>query len=228
MPDIFVDPDFNEPAPQVTIPVEKPKEPKAKKDKPSPSGNRLRALQAYCERPEGIYFKHLGPNEEILLFLRAHPITNVSWIIITLLLTIIPVPLLPLLDSIFPSFFSLPVEYKIISVAFYMLIIFSYTLVNFLQWFYNIGIVATQNIIDIDYTQIVQVHVSATVIEKIEDVSYKQSGFIQTLFNYGDVHVQTAGTTENVEFFGVPDPDKVTIFIQGLLGRLNNSLEEDV
>lgn len=223
MPDIFVDPDFKEPTPP---PEHKSSQTRAavhkKENSPKPQNrkNLLKAFQSYCENPKGIIFKPLGPNEEILLFLRAHPIINIPWITIAFLLAVVPIPLIPLLDSIFPSFLTLPVEYKIVSIALYFLIILGYILINFLRWFYNIGIVTNENIVDLDYTQVVQVHLSATVIEKVEDVSYKQSGFIQTLFNYGNIDVQTAGTTSNIEFFNVPEPDRVVMFIQKQIGHL--------
>ena len=53
-------------------------------------------------------------------------------------------------------------------------------------------------------------------MEKIEDVTYKQSGFIRSLFNYGDVHVQTAGEEENIEYDRVPRPAKVAEIINDI------------
>lgn len=224
MPDIFVDSDLvetpvvKEEAQQEDT-VDRDQSPKI--DKPQAvkktGKNRLSAFQTYCEYPSGIRVDQLEQGEEILLFLRSHHVTNIPWIVTTFLLLLVPVALFPLLDAIFPSFLTISINFKIALVLFFYLITFGYALISFLQWFYNIGIIASSNILDIDYSQVVQVHVSATKVEKIEDVSFKQTGFIQTLFNYGDLDIQTAGSHPNFELRNIPNPDKAALMIQRLI-----------
>jgi hypothetical protein len=48
--------------------------------------------------------------------------------------------------------------------------------------------------------------VSELHIANIEDVTSDISGILGTVFNYGDVFVQTAGNTERFEFSDVPNP----------------------
>lgn len=102
--------------------------------------------------------------------------------------------------------------------VFYYLIVFSYILINFLTWFYNIFIVTADRIIDIRYSDIVIHNVSETNLHHIEDVRYSQSGVIPTLFNYGNLYAQTAGTTENFEARSIPKPKEATDVIASLIG----------
>ncbi|MFK7805594.1 MAG: hypothetical protein AB8G95_28450 [Anaerolineae bacterium] len=51
-------------------------------------------------------------------------------------------------------------------------------------------------------------------LNRIENVRTEKDGFLPTLFNYGAVHVETAGAENNIVFENVKDPDAVqaTIF----------------
>jgi hypothetical protein len=55
------------------------------------------------------------------------------------------------------------------------------------------------------------------VINKIEDVTSKSGGFFSSVFDYGNVFVQTAGTEANVEFMNIPKPSEVVKIINSLL-----------
>jgi hypothetical protein len=49
-------------------------------------------------------------------------------------------------------------------------------------------------------------------------------GAIRTIFNYGDVLVQTAGEVPNFDFLAVPNPDKVVKVLQEL--RIEEEIEK--
>lgn len=185
-------------------------------------GHKLGLLHSFCEYPSGVSFEHQEPDEEIILFVRRHLITNVPWVIITFLLLLLPLVVLPFLSlfSVFPIELSGAV--LTIVLLFYYIMVFGYALINFLHWFYNIGIVTAKNVIDIDYSDIVNVHVSATKASQVEDVSYKQGGFFKSFFNYGDVYIQTAGTDANFEYLRIPNPGKAVDIIHDLIGRKHN------
>ena len=59
--------------------------------------------------------------------------------------------------------------------------------------------------------------VSETQFNKVEDVTSKSSGYIASLFNYGDIYIQTAGTNANLELVKVPKPVEVEDIINNLM-----------
>ncbi|MBI1982277.1 MAG: hypothetical protein HYY87_02300 [Candidatus Levybacteria bacterium] len=181
----------------------------------------IHALSSFCQNPLGFSFQNQEKDEKILLFLRRHLLTNLSWLIPSLLLLLLP-PLLglftPSLGNLFPPLL-LPQNYLTVLLLFYYLFVFNYMFISFISWFYNIGIITQKRVIDIDYSDIVHRYISYTKLNLIEDVTYRQTGFIRSLFNYGDVFVQTAGTHPNFEFLSVPQPAKATHVIQELIGR---------
>lgn len=181
------------------------------KTKP-PEGKSGHLLSSYCLRPKKMRFETQGDNEEIILLLRAHPATTIGWIFTGLLLIIIPFFLFPYL--ILNNF--LPVNYAGFMpavVLVWYLFTFSYLLVSFLLWYFTVSIVTNERIIDIDFINILHREFSATTLSKVEDVTMRMGGFISTLFNYGDVFIQTAGTDANFEFLAAPYPEKVVRII---------------
>jgi hypothetical protein len=64
----------------------------------------------------------------------------------------------------------------------------------FHNYYLSLQIVTSERIIDIDQKGLFLREVNELPIDNIEDVTYKQNGFWGTIFNYGDVIVQTAGS----------------------------------
>ena len=92
----------------------------------------------------------------------------------------------------------------------------AYILESFLTWFFNVYIVTDERIIDIDFYNLIYKEVSDANIDKIQDVTYKMGGVIRTLFNYGDVLIQTASEVPNFDFLAVPKPDMIARVLQDL------------
>ncbi|MBI4096782.1 MAG: hypothetical protein HY425_03650 [Candidatus Levybacteria bacterium] len=181
----------------------------------------VKTFSAFCKNPKGVTFQTQKPDEKIILLLRAHFITNIAWIIVSLVLIILPVIILFFLPRLGVNFLSSSqaIRFTGIYVLFYSLIVFSYILINFLHWFYNVFLVTTQRVVDIDYSDIVVHNIAVTNLEHIEDVNYTQSGFIPTIFNYGSLFVQTAGNERNFEALSIPRPREATHIIGDLIGK---------
>lgn len=177
----------------------------------------LAFFTTYAELPKGINFENQEEEETILVFLRRHPITNLPWIIISLILFILPI----FLPFFLPSFLeaisfidiTIPQSFIAISLAFYYVLILGFALLSFVSWFYNISIVTDNEVVDIDYSHVTYKNIATTNLREIQDVEYIQKGFLQTFFNYGDVFVQTAGAHPNVEFLRIPNPARVNDII---------------
>lgn len=181
----------------------------------------MSTFSSFCQNPKGVRFQTQKEKEIIILFLRSHLITNISWLIFTVILIIIPLIIilsLPILQIDFLSS-AAAARFTTIYVLFYYLIVFSYVFISFLHWFYNVFIVSSERIVDIDYSDIVIHNIAVTNLNHVEDVNYTQSGFIPSFFNYGDLHVQTAGNEKNFEALSVPKPREATHIIGDLIGK---------
>jgi hypothetical protein len=185
--------------------------PKTTKAIQTQKNSALHFYSSFCPNPDGISFAEQEESEEILLLLRRHFVTNIPWLAAAFLLSLLPL-LFPFFITFFP--FPLPSGYTVsLYIAFYYLLIFGFLIINFTLWYFQAGLITNMRVIDVDLSGILYRQISEAKNSNIEDVTYNQIGFIRSLFNYGNVLVQTAGAEENIEYDRVPRPSKVADII---------------
>lgn len=155
-------------------------------------------------------FESQTDQERLILLLRAHFITNVPWVIITVLLSLLPIVLgsIGILNGLAADL-KIPARSIDGFVLIWYLIVFAFAFQSFLTWYFNIYILTDRRIIDFDFFQLLYKKISSAEVDKIEDVTTSMGGVAQVLFNYGDIHIQTAGTVTNFEFLKVANPAAV-------------------
>jgi hypothetical protein len=198
------------------------KQPLHKKQAEQPKGNTVISSQAlpffaaYSHMPQGIELQNQDQDEQIVLFLRKHFTKNLSWISLSIVLLLLPIIFLLPLGLLTMLRLFIPLNFILVFVSFYYLIVLGFIYVNFVTWFYNVGVITTKQLIDVDFTDIMYRDVAKARINEVIDVEFKQGGFSDSFFDFGDVFVQTQGSKPNFEFISVPHPDKVTDIIIGL------------
>lgn len=197
-----------------------PRQNETKKNKYQTGEPHMNPLSSFCQDPIDVHFQTQKTHETIILLLRSHFITNLSWILITIALTLLPLTILTLLSNFGFNFLSASPanRFTIVFILFYYLLVFSYVFVSFLHWFYNVFLVTSERVVDIDYSDVVVHNIAVASLSHVQDVNYTQSGFISTFFNYGDLFVQTAGNERNFEAFSIPKPREATHIIGDLTG----------
>lgn len=166
--------------------------------------------------PEGVTFQNQEADEEVILLIRRDFITNVPWITSIILLAFVP-PLLFILGPIFFSNIHITQPFMGLSVTFYYLILFGFTILNFAIWYFNVGLVTNKRVIDMDIENILVKETSEARLTAISDVTYTQVGGIQGLFDYGDVRVLTETYEQNLEFDRAPNPNMIRKIIGELI-----------
>lgn len=148
--------------------------------------------------------------EEIIKLIRRHPLTNLPWFLAFSFLLLLPFTLFSF-RNFFQNFpFSLPSNLLLFLLASYLLLLAGYFLINLTSWFYNVGIITSERIVDIDFSAGSFRNVASAPIRAIQDVHYTMQGFFQSLFNFGDLFVQTESRQPNLEFFSIPHPDQIS------------------
>lgn len=201
MPDIFVgSTEKNKPAPSKKIETRKIilKHP-------------LGFFSAFALNPHQLRYEAQEADEKIVLFLRRHFFTNVSWLLVSFCLVLVP-----LFAFSFSSFNFIPLGFRFMGLIGWYLLTFAFAFERFLSWFFNVNIVTNQRIIDVNFPNILYKDISETKLENVQDISSKTGGFIRSFLNYGDVLIQTAGALPELNFEAVPRPDKVTEVINDL------------
>jgi hypothetical protein len=175
-------------------------------------------FSSFCQNPKGLSFRNQEKDETILLFLRKAFITNFKWITFSLALLFLPVFIVPFVNLSKPIF-SFPIMYIIYFAALYYVLVFSYIYVNFITWYFNIGLITNIRVLDIDFSGLIYKNIAATKISLVQDVSFEQTGVGRIFFDFGDLFVQTAGTLDNFDFNAVPHPENAVQIIEDLIGK---------
>ncbi len=174
---------------------------------------------SYIENPTNYWFEGQDEDERILLLLRAHPITNLPWIISAIFIFFIPhlvtavAPLLGYDLTIFPETFLL--AFLMIDYLLILAVVFE----GFLHWYFNATIVSNKQIVDINFESLLYKNVDLAPLDKIEETDSKVGGLLGTFLNFGDVSVQTAGARVAIVMYKIPNPAKVADMLLDLARR---------
>ena len=169
-------------------------------------------FSAFAIVPRDVSFENQESEEKIILLLRAHPITNLGWLLFVLILFFAPIIVRPWRYIDF-----LPARFEFIVFILWYFLICAYFFEQFLNWYFNVYLVTDERVVDIDFHNILYKQVSECKIDKIQDVTYSQTGVLRSLFNFGDVMIQTAAEVTEFVYNNVPRPQMVTRIIGDLI-----------
>ena len=164
-------------------------------------------LSAFIKNPQS--FRYLGQDEDedILLVLRAHVITNLSWISPAVLLFAFPFILPKILAFYKLDFSFVPSSFVLVFLMINYLLVLVMVFEGFLGWYFNVNILTNKKIVDVDFGSVMTKTIDLALLRDVQESNAHLKGIIGMIFNYGDVFVQTAASNETIDFKNVPHPD---------------------
>lgn len=169
-------------------------------------------ITAFVPKPFKTYFASQAREEEVILLLRKHPITQIKWMVTAIVLAV-----LPLFLANFQLFSFFPSNYLFAAHVGWYLLLLGFSIESFLSWYFNVYIITDERIIDVDFLSLIYRNISSAKIDNVEDVAAETSGALRSVFNFGTVRIQTAAERTEFEFEDVPQPNKVIALINDLL-----------
>ncbi len=162
---------------------------------------------------EAIRFPGQQNDERVLLFLRRHWVSFVLSLLVVVMMVLLPIVMLVFFDLLdfdlqsllTTAFQGVESEYpeirakqfSVFLFSAYYFFVLSYFLILWLDYYFDITIVTNERIIDIQQTGLFNRSVSELYLTQVQDVSGKQIGIAQSIFGYGNVIIQTAGSKTN-------------------------------
>lgn len=177
--------------------------------------NPFKSLEA---KPKNAHYDGEDSDEEILYILRKSFITNYKWIFMTVLFVFLPLAVnatLFLINKGSANF--IPVNLALVANIFWYLFVFGFAFANYVNWFFNVYIITNKKLVDMDFVGLLYKNISETPLANVEDVTSNISGVFGTVFNIGDVRIQTAAEEKEFDFELVGNPSKVRDIISDLL-----------
>ena len=162
-------------------------------------------------------------NETIQLVVREHWVNLALKLLVWLVLVLALVLFNKFATTFIPVIFE--GEFGIVTAVFVSVYSMFLILSLFILWviyYLNIQIITNLRVVDIDQIGLFSHTVSELHIDKIEDVTSETNGILGTMFGYGNVFVQTAGTKERFVFENVPNPGQIEKIILDLYEKNSN------
>lgn len=150
------------------------------------------------------YFtENLKENEELIDILHHHVVTFFLALVKILILFIIPF-----------FFITFILNSKILTLFFlaYLALVLIFAVYEWIIWYFDVYIISDTRIIQIEQKGVFHRTVSEAPLERVQDVTFDVKGIFPTLFNYGDVKVQTASEI-SLELRKIAGPEDIKTLI---------------
>ena len=155
-------------------------------------------------------FPNQRNDEKVFVFSRRHFIDYLFFAIILSVLAIIPIVVLPLILTGTFNFSILNDVYSkdiiILVAASYYLILDVVFLTSWVIHYYDAIIITDERIVEITQAGLFSRKINELEYGQIEDVVCKITGFLSTIFEVGDIEIQTAGPEKNFVMRRVSQP----------------------
>lgn len=149
--------------------------------------------------------------EKIVYKVRRHPITLFPAIISLFILLAIPPAVFLLMMATTPSFLNnskLVTFLTLLASTYYLSVgLFYYT--YFVNYYIDLLVVTNDRLLVIKQQGIFARTISELDLYKIQDITSSIKGFFPTMFNYGNLLVQTAGEIQKFDIKKVPEPERL-------------------
>ncbi len=161
-----------------------------------------------------MHLNHL-PNqkqdERVALFLRAHWFAVLKIVLVLLLLILAPSAIIWLAWDAVALWVAHPFLGPLLAVgaSVYLLAVWLFAFRTWVDYYLDTWIVTNERIINIVQKNLFHRVASELHLGSIQDVTSELKGFLQSVLNFGDVHIQTAGEQKRFEFDNVADPDGI-------------------
>lgn len=104
--------------------------------------------------------------------------------------------------------YNLHVQYRFWLLALTFAVL-TYAVHWYVVWLLTSYILTNQRLVSIHYKNIFNKEVFDVPLDKVLTMSYRRAGVAQSLFNYGDIEVQSAGVTKALIFKNIHQPGAV-------------------
>lgn len=149
--------------------------------------------------------------EKIIYFLRRDVIVFIKEMILFIFLLLLPFAAYFFVQTSFPTLLLSSAIYPILIIlaSIYFLTVWLIFFTAFIDYYLDFWVITNDRIINVEQHLFSRV-ISELDLYRIQDVTAEIKGFLPTMFNYGNVYVQTAGAVERFVFEEIPNPHEVS------------------
>jgi hypothetical protein len=155
----------------------------------------------------------LHPDEKIVMERRRFWLPIVSQAVLMAFVAIIPIILITVLSNLLPENVGLiAARYQpelLFLSAVWILCSWIIFAVNWTNYYLNVLLVTNKRILDIDQLGLFSRHISEARIENVQDMRVEVVGLLASVFDFGNLQIQTAAATEEFIIQNIRHPNEV-------------------
>ena len=155
-----------------------------------------------------IHFPGQRENEKVELVIRKHKISLLGNFMYILAMIIIPWIIFYLVIPVTFSFLAQPPYSKLflLLTLIYYLFIWLFGFIVWIDYYYDLWLITNQRLLDIEQKGFFDRVVSELDLKRIQDITSEVHGILPTLFEFGSIHIQTAGEKNRFTMESIPHP----------------------
>jgi membrane protein YdbS with pleckstrin-like domain len=165
--------------------------------------------------PQNIRFDRKEKEEEIIMIVRKHWIAYMPHAILAIAVLIIAIALL-IISSNAPDIYGKSTTYLGLFVA-SLVVSMNILVTALIQWYYNISIITDKRILSLKVTGIFDHSYTEILWRKIQDVSHDSVGVLSSVFDIGNIYLDTAGEGVDLTLKLVSEPRNIQETINNLV-----------
>lgn len=173
-------------------------------------------------------FPNQRDNEKVFIITRRHYIEFIKYFVIFIFLIIIPIVMfltaIITTPGILVSIGVLGRDFLVLFACSYYLLVITFFATSWVSYYYDMFIVTDTRIIEISQKGLFNRESYELLFEQIEDVTTRESGFLYTALEAGDVDIQTAGSQRNFEIYRIPKP----YIVSEIIAAINNQAKKGI
>jgi hypothetical protein len=158
-----------------------------------------------------IDFIHKKSYERIIKTVRRSPVTFIPYVLIFLILALVPAGVFWLINTMFPALLygntSYPAMILFGSTYYLCICLFFYS--YFVAFYLDIWIITNDRLVDVRQISLFAKSISELDLYQIQDATSEVEGFFPSIFNYGTVTLQTAGSIPKFIIYDTPHPHEL-------------------
>jgi hypothetical protein len=173
------------------------------------------------------HFPGQRPDEKILYVLHRHWFNIASHFLVlsfVILFTLVSLGIGPLLLGSFAhSATATALWWFFITV--FLIFLWLYIFFVWIDYYFDVWVITNERIINIEQKSLFTRVISEVTLTRIQDVTAAIEGFFPTLFDFGDIMVQTAGEEKHFHFRNVPAPEhhkeEIMVLVKAAMEKRN-------
>jgi membrane protein YdbS with pleckstrin-like domain len=174
-----------------------------------------------------LLFPGQNKNEEILIFVRRHWMPFVMWIFFILIMLLIPLIVVVLVFLFAGTLNGDKLIYLGLGGSAYLLFVNAIFLTVWIEQYLDVCIITTDRLVHIRQIGLFNRRVAELSMARVQDVSAQMRGYLQSIFQFGTVVVETAGGAPDFEIRNVSKPHVVANTILTIHDRTQTTQVDD-